>query len=110
MFSFREELQTIMADSIGTIVLGELNILHKRWLRFSNDKTAQGEIMQEIANDSRKRRSNSAGPRRNNSKGPRNQRVSVATPEGGAAAMDSLRMKEIEAQIKAEEQALKGSS
>lgn len=72
-------------------------------------RAESGKSLKEIANDSRKRRSTSAGPRRNNSKG-RNQRVSVATPEGGAAAMDFLRMKEIEAQIKVEEQALKGSS
>lgn len=73
-----------------------------------------GKSLKEIANDSRRRRGNSAGPqghRRNNSAGPRSRRVSAATPEGGAAAAaDYLRMAEIEAAIKAEEQALKESS
>ncbi|CAJ1969078.1 unnamed protein product [Cylindrotheca closterium] len=70
-----------------------------------------GKSLKDIANDSRRRRSSSVGSHKGSA--PRSRRASVAAPEivaGGGAPSDSMRMKEIEAQIIAEEKALKESS
>lgn len=51
MISLRTELQKIVLENIGTIILGDLNIHHIRWLRYSNDNTPQGENMHQISHD-----------------------------------------------------------
>eukprot|EP00526_Cylindrotheca_closterium_P013554 CAMPEP_0113633240 /NCGR_PEP_ID=MMETSP0017_2-20120614/17298_1 /TAXON_ID=2856 /ORGANISM="Cylindrotheca closterium" /LENGTH=532 /DNA_ID=CAMNT_0000543869 /DNA_START=33 /DNA_END=1631 /DNA_ORIENTATION=- /assembly_acc=CAM_ASM_000147 len=75
-----------------------------------------GKSLKDLANDSRRRRSTSVGShkgshhKRNNSTGAiRSHRASVgATAEGLLLPTDSMRMKDIEAQIEAAEKALKG--
>ena len=39
---FRNELQVLIFDNIGTIILGDLNIHYIRCLRYSNDNIARG--------------------------------------------------------------------
>ena len=43
--SFHSELCKHRADVIGTIVVGDINIHHKRWLRRSSHNTAEGELL-----------------------------------------------------------------
>jgi hypothetical protein len=43
--SFRDELYKHRPDVIGTIVIGDINIHHKRWLRRSSGNTAEGELL-----------------------------------------------------------------
>ena len=37
------------AGCIGIVLTGDLNVHHKKWLRFSNAKTALEELLQEIS-------------------------------------------------------------
>ena len=46
--TFRNELAALMEDHVGTIVTGDLNIHHRKWLRFSNANTAAGRMLQQI--------------------------------------------------------------
>ena len=39
---FRSELVTLVENHVGTIVMGDLNIHHRKWLRFSNANTPSG--------------------------------------------------------------------
>ena len=49
--SFREELCNFMPMASSCIVAGDLNVHHKRWLRYSNADTSQGQLLQKICND-----------------------------------------------------------
>ncbi len=46
-----EELNRLRAEAIGTILLGDLNLHHQRWLRFSRDNTTLGNRMWHISQD-----------------------------------------------------------
>ena len=49
--SFRDELTEYMPNVIDCVVVGDLNIHHKRWLRFSNADTPQGNLSKYICDD-----------------------------------------------------------
>ena len=49
--SFRTELSTLQSEVIGTIVAGDMNIHHSKWLRFSNANTPQGALLKDICDD-----------------------------------------------------------
>ena len=43
--SLKEELQTHAAKAVGSVVLGDLNVHHRRWLKFSNINSWEGEVL-----------------------------------------------------------------
>jgi len=49
--TFRQELEEIVSQNLGTLVTGDLNIHHSKWLVHSSGNTPQGEMLREIAND-----------------------------------------------------------
>jgi len=49
--NFREELANHTPSCIGCIAAGDMNIHHKRWLKYSNSNTAQGDMLKCICND-----------------------------------------------------------
>ena len=49
--SLREEMSELQNEAIGFIVMGDCNIHHKRWLRFSNANTLEGSTLKEICDD-----------------------------------------------------------
>jgi len=49
--SFQQELSEFQDDAIGSLVIGDLNIHHMRWLRFSNDNTAAGAQLKRICDE-----------------------------------------------------------
>ena len=48
---FREELDRLSVSVYGVIVLGDLNIHHRKWLRFSNRDTPEGEYLKSVCDD-----------------------------------------------------------
>ena len=46
--AFEEEWQRLSTDALGTIVVGDLNVHHIRWLRFSSRNSAEGELLRDI--------------------------------------------------------------
>ena len=48
---FRKDLTTLVENHVGTIVMGDLNIHHRKWLRFSNANTPSGRALQQICDD-----------------------------------------------------------
>ena len=51
--SFREELCKFMSSASVCVVAGDLNLHHKRWLKYSNDNSSQGDMMQNICLENR---------------------------------------------------------
>ena len=49
--SFYDELQELGDSMIGCIVMGDLNIHHRRWLIHSNNNTAEGDRLKHICDD-----------------------------------------------------------
>lgn len=47
----RSELQELMEDHIGTVLVGDINVHYRRWLRYSNGNTMQGKLMYDICTD-----------------------------------------------------------
>ena len=41
----------LKADIIGIILMGDMNIHHQKWLRFSNANTAEGYALKSICDD-----------------------------------------------------------
>ena len=48
---FRSELAALVENHVGTIVMGDLNIQHRKWLRFLNANTPGGRALQQICED-----------------------------------------------------------
>ena len=46
--SLAAELQRLSHGMVGTVVVGDMNIHHARWLRFSNGNTGIGQVLQDI--------------------------------------------------------------
>ena len=46
--AFEEEWQRLNKDMLGTIVVGDLNIHHIRWLRYSLRNSAEGALLRHI--------------------------------------------------------------
>lgn len=46
--SFKSELEELNPLAIGTVVVGDLNIHHKKWLMYSSRNSAEGEELQRI--------------------------------------------------------------
>ena len=46
--TFNDELQCLRDDAIGTLVLGDLNCHHQRWLRFSANVSTEGRFLREV--------------------------------------------------------------
>ena len=51
MEEFAEELAEIQNEALGILVMGDLNIHHARWLRYSNANTGEGQHLKEICDD-----------------------------------------------------------
>ena len=51
LLSLRAELEEIVHNNLGTLVAGDLNIHHARWLVHSNGNSPQGEMLHEMAHD-----------------------------------------------------------
>jgi len=49
--AFREELPKHVKGIIGTIIVGDLNVHHKKWLRHSSGNTAEGEQRMHVCSD-----------------------------------------------------------
>jgi hypothetical protein len=49
--SFKEELTELKSLAIGTLIVGDLNIHHKRWLKYSARNSAEGEELHRICLD-----------------------------------------------------------
>ena len=49
--SLKEELQTHAAKAVGSVVLGDLNVHHRRWLKFSNRNSWEGEVLCSICKE-----------------------------------------------------------
>ena len=46
--SFEEEWQRLSVDVLGTILVGDINVHHIRWLRYSSRNSAEGELLRDI--------------------------------------------------------------
>ena len=46
--TFNDELQCLRDDVIGTLVLGDLNCHHQRWLRFSANVSTEGRFLHDV--------------------------------------------------------------
>ena len=46
--SLKNELAAFVGHVVGVILLGDFNIHHRRWLRFSSCNSAIGELMHEM--------------------------------------------------------------
>jgi len=51
LVALNDELQRLKREVIGTILLGDLNIHHKKWLRFSRENSQLGERLLHICQD-----------------------------------------------------------
>ena len=49
--SLQEELQTHAAKAVVSVVLGDLNVHHRRWLKFSNRNSWEGEVLCSICKE-----------------------------------------------------------
>ena len=47
----QSEIERLRDDCVGVILLGDINIHHTRWLRFSNRNTELGERLWEVCRD-----------------------------------------------------------
>ena len=45
------EIERLRSECVGAILLGDINIHHKRWLRYSNKNTITGERLWEVCRD-----------------------------------------------------------
>ena len=45
------ELRRLRCEFVGTILLGDINVHHRKWLRFSNDNTTIGERLHDICHE-----------------------------------------------------------
>ena len=43
--SLSEDLQDLAGESMTTLILGDINVHHERWLRFSNGTSAEGRML-----------------------------------------------------------------
>ena len=51
MDSLREELENLKEEYLGTVLVGDLNVHSKRWLKFSTGETPEGTALQELCAD-----------------------------------------------------------
>ena len=51
ILSFRTELERLSNDYIGILCVGDHNIHHKKWLRFSNKNSREGEELKTICDE-----------------------------------------------------------
>ena len=49
--SLREELENLQEEYLGTVLVGDLNVHSKRWLKFSTGETPEGTALQELCAD-----------------------------------------------------------
>ena len=49
--SLAQELTEIREEVIGILIMGDCNIHHVKWLRYSNANTAEGELMKRICDE-----------------------------------------------------------
>ena len=49
--SLKEELQTHAEEAVGNVVLGNLNVRDRRWLKFSNRNIWEGEVLCSICKE-----------------------------------------------------------
>ena len=49
--SFEKEWANLRGDALGGLVVGDLNLHHKKWLRHSNRNSAEGQRMMEICRE-----------------------------------------------------------
>ena len=49
--SLEDEWAEVANDAIGTILVGDLNIHHKKWLKYSNRNSAEGELLYKFCSD-----------------------------------------------------------
>ena len=49
--SLRTELNRYVSNVVGVILVGDFNIHHRKWLRFSNANTADGETLHEMCQE-----------------------------------------------------------
>ena len=49
--SIADELLELREEVIGIIVMGDCNVHHRKWLRFSNNNTPEGELLHRICDD-----------------------------------------------------------
>ena len=47
----RSELSNLCEDTLGILIVGDINIHHRKWLRHSNANTPEGEALQELCQD-----------------------------------------------------------
>jgi hypothetical protein len=47
----RQEWQELSKDAMGTIIIGDMNIHHKKWLRLSSRNTAEGDELYDFCVD-----------------------------------------------------------
>ena len=45
---FKDELEELSSLAVGTLVIGDLNIHHKKWLKYSARNSAEGEELHRI--------------------------------------------------------------
>ena len=49
--SLQEELSNLKGEVVGIVIMGDCNIHHVRWLRYSNGNTAEGVLLKQICDD-----------------------------------------------------------
>ena len=48
---FNSEIAELKDEVLGFIVMGDLNIHHRRWLKYSNDNSHQGSLLKQNCDD-----------------------------------------------------------
>ncbi len=51
MQRLREELGKHEGEYLGTLLVGDLNVHNRRWLRYSSGETAEGTALEEACSD-----------------------------------------------------------
>ena len=51
ILSFRDELKTLQNDYVGTIVVGDLNVHNRRWLKFSSGNSSEGKELEKVCSE-----------------------------------------------------------
>ena len=49
--TFRDEWAALKVEAVGTVMVGDINIHHKKWLRRSNRNSAEGELLSNICRE-----------------------------------------------------------
>ena len=48
IYSFKVEYEQFSVDCIGSIIIGDMNVHHKTWLKYSNGTTPEGRALFDV--------------------------------------------------------------